>query len=78
MKAKSFNVDTAKTTKIYKKNKKQPEIWMHLPKNETSFKKNPYIEINLENTPRKKEVTSIHITLKEIETIITDYKSKEV
>lgn len=55
--------------KIIKKFKGK-QYWAHIPKNERNFKLNPYMEIYLEDTPKKKTTTTIKLTFSELEKII--------
>lgn len=58
----TFSNNTAKILKRFTKE----QGWMHLPSAEPKFKKEPYLAVYLENTPKKDQVTVTEITLKEI------------
>jgi hypothetical protein len=43
---------------------------LHAPENEPRFKVSPYIEIYLENMPRKNHITAVRIPFAELKKII--------
>lgn len=72
MKAYSFDVNSARTTRVYRKK----EVWARVPFNEPRFKKNPYISINLEQTPSKNRVTTVEIPFSLINPLMEKYEKK--
>ena len=66
MKVYTFNDNTAEVTKQFT----NKEAWLHTPVNEPRFKRNPYVEIYLENTPRKNHVTAIQIPFAELKKLM--------
>jgi len=67
MKAFTFNINTAEVKKRFTKK----DFFVHTPSNESRWKAYPYIEINLEDTPKKNQVTSIRISFKELKKLMT-------
>lgn len=72
MKIYTFNNDTADIIKRF--NKK--EFWMHTPSSEPKFKEEPYIEIYLENFPKKNHVTAVRVSFKELKEKMDSVKRK--
>lgn len=66
MKAEIYNDKEDKTIRRFVK--KDSAIWC--PKNESHWKKNPYVEICLEDVIKKHHVVIIKIPFKELKTLI--------
>ena len=66
MKIYTFSEKTGKIVKTF--NKK--EGWIHFPKNEPSYKKAPFAEVYVHDTPKEDHITTIRISLTEFERII--------
>ena len=62
MRAYTFNINTSAITKRLKKE----QAWLLVPKNEPKFKAAPFIEIYLEETPKKQFVTAIRVPFAEL------------
>jgi hypothetical protein len=61
MKVYTFNDEAIVTKRFGKK-----QAWLHVPFNEPKFMAAPYIEIYLEDTPRKSHVTAIRVPFAEL------------
>lgn len=66
MRAYIFNANTADIEKRFTKK----EAWPHVPLSEPNFKRAPYIEIYLEETPKKGRITAIRISFRELRTLM--------
>jgi hypothetical protein len=62
MKVYTFHSETAEITKRYTKK----QAWLHTPRNEPRFKAAPYVEVYIEDTPRKNHVTAVRVPFSEL------------
>lgn len=66
MKIYTFNGNTAEITKRFTKK----QAWIHKPVNERDYKKEPYFEVYLEDTPKKNHITAVRVSFKQIKELL--------